>query len=103
MSNLLDFFDLSGHILTEEDEERNFVWQRKFLVYYISTTEGKESLDINKYASYVDGCIDAPHLLTDPAEIDLFIKLVIRNILLRNTYKSGMESKFFNSIFDESY
>ncbi|VBB29893.1 unnamed protein product [Acanthocheilonema viteae] len=65
-----------GHVLVEEDEDRNYVWQSKLLVYYDDTVAGSKSIDVDKYASYMEACINTPQLLTDPSEIDLVIKIV---------------------------
>ncbi|OZC07495.1 hypothetical protein X798_05489 [Onchocerca flexuosa] len=64
-----------GHILVEEDKNRNCVWQRKLLDYYDEISEeGNDNIDI--CASYIDACVNTPQILTDTSDINLIIKII---------------------------
>ncbi|MCP9256790.1 hypothetical protein DINM_000008 [Dirofilaria immitis] len=64
-----------GHVLVEEDNDRNCVWQSKLLDYYQEISE-EERTDIDNYAFYIEACISSPQTLTDPPNIDLVIKII---------------------------
>uniref|UniRef100_A0A0R3S230 Importin-11 n=1 Tax=Elaeophora elaphi TaxID=1147741 RepID=A0A0R3S230_9BILA len=64
-----------GYVLVEEDEEHNFVWQSKLVFHYEEVIAGKQN-NLDKYVPYIEGCINAPNLLTDPSDVDIVIKII---------------------------
>ncbi|EFO25742.2 hypothetical protein LOAG_02747 [Loa loa] len=64
-----------GHVLVQEDDDRNCVFQSKLLVYYAETIVG-ENNNINSYAPFIEACINTPQALTDPPDVDIVIKMI---------------------------
>uniref|UniRef100_A0A915PYS2 Exportin-5 n=1 Tax=Setaria digitata TaxID=48799 RepID=A0A915PYS2_9BILA len=64
-----------GHVLVEENKNRQFVWQKKLLLHYKELIK-EEQFDPEASADYIEACISAPQELTDPTNVDVVIKII---------------------------